>query len=206
MDELELRRIIYSYIKEICHYSQMQVFATSFYQKNYFQLQIDESINGLSNFYLEIQSGIGENQFYTAQQQNEQPQQQNEQPQEQNEQPQQQNEQPQQQNEQPQQQNEKPQEQSEQPQQQNEQQEQPQNGSTKIFTTEELAYYDGGEGRPAYVAVNGVVYDVSSKMRWAGGRHFGLRAGRDVSNQFMGCHQGMLEVLNSLPRIGVLQE
>ncbi len=28
-------------IREICHLSQMQVFATSYYQKNYFQRQID---------------------------------------------------------------------------------------------------------------------------------------------------------------------
>ncbi len=49
MDEFELRRMIYDYIKEICHFSQMQVFSTSSYQKNYFQLQIDEAISGLIN-------------------------------------------------------------------------------------------------------------------------------------------------------------
>lgn len=49
MDEFELRRMIYDYIKEICHFSQMQVFSTSSYQKNYFQLQIDETIGGLIN-------------------------------------------------------------------------------------------------------------------------------------------------------------
>jgi predicted heme/steroid binding protein len=53
VDEFELRRIIYDYIKEISHFSQMQVFSTSSYQRNYFQLQIDEAINGLINFLLE---------------------------------------------------------------------------------------------------------------------------------------------------------
>lgn len=41
-------KVIYNtYIKEICHYSQKQVFATSHQQKNYFQQQIDEAANSL---------------------------------------------------------------------------------------------------------------------------------------------------------------
>jgi cytochrome b involved in lipid metabolism len=31
----------------------------------------------------------------------------------------------------------------------------------KIFTTEELAKYDGKNNQPAYIAVDGIVYDVS---------------------------------------------
>lgn len=53
MDELELRKMIDSYINEICHYSQMQVFATSYYQKNYFQMQIDNTVSNLINLLLE---------------------------------------------------------------------------------------------------------------------------------------------------------
>ncbi len=49
MDEYELRGNVYDYIKEISHYSQMQVFATSSYQKKYFQLQIDETTDELMN-------------------------------------------------------------------------------------------------------------------------------------------------------------
>ena len=33
----------------------------------------------------------------------------------------------------------------------------------KIFTKNELAQYNGQNGQPAYVAVQGVVYDVSGK-------------------------------------------
>jgi predicted heme/steroid binding protein len=47
MEDLELKKIIQNHIKDICHISQMQVFATSYYQKNYFQIQIDERINAL---------------------------------------------------------------------------------------------------------------------------------------------------------------
>ena len=53
MDEVEIRGIIYGYINEICHYSQMQIFATSYYQKNYFQMQIDDTVSNLINLYLE---------------------------------------------------------------------------------------------------------------------------------------------------------
>lgn len=47
MDELLLRKILNKHIKEICHYSQMQVFATSNYQKNYFQVQMNEVVDRL---------------------------------------------------------------------------------------------------------------------------------------------------------------
>jgi hypothetical protein len=68
VDDFELKRIIYDYIKEICHYSQMQVFATSSYQKNYFQYQIDDATNGLINFIQENSVGRVEKQSFTAQQ------------------------------------------------------------------------------------------------------------------------------------------
>lgn len=179
MDDFELKRIIYGHIKEICHYSQMQVFATSFYQKNYFQLQIDEAISELINFYMQNHRPTEEDWLYSVQQQGEQPQEQPE------EQPQ---ELPQ----------EQPQEPIELP------QEPEQNETTRTFTVEELAFYDGKEGRPAYVAVKGIVYDVSMMLRWAGGTHFGLNAGQDLSGEFMGCHLGITDRLEKLPKIGVL--
>lgn len=52
MDELEIRKMIESHINEICHYSQMQVFATSYYQKNYFQMQIDNTVSNLIQLFM----------------------------------------------------------------------------------------------------------------------------------------------------------
>lgn len=49
LDEESLKAIYKHYIKEICHYSQKQIFATSSKQKNYFQLQIDEAAYKLYN-------------------------------------------------------------------------------------------------------------------------------------------------------------
>lgn len=74
----------------------------------------------------------------------------------------------------------------------------------RIFTLEELSQYDGSGGRPAYVAVNGIVYDVSLEPTWGGGTHFSLYAGRDLSNAFNGCH-GRIEVLRNLPKVGILE-
>ena len=74
----------------------------------------------------------------------------------------------------------------------------------RVFTLEELSQYDGKEGRRAYVAVSGVVYDVTDKLRWSGGNHFGLIAGRDLSVEFLQCHIGLEFVLEDLPQIGVL--
>ncbi len=76
----------------------------------------------------------------------------------------------------------------------------------RVFTVEELAQYDGSNGKPAYVAVNGIVYDVSLEATWGGGTHFGMYAGKDLTAQFNGCHGGRLEVLRNLPQVGVLDE
>lgn len=71
------------------------------------------------------------------------------------------------------------------------------------FTLAELANFNGAIGKPAYVAVNGVVYDVSLEATWGGGSHFGLIAGKDLTNQFESCHEREA-ILNSLPVVGVL--
>ena len=49
----------------------------------------------------------------------------------------------------------------------------------KVMTRDELAKYNGQAGQPAYVAVEGVIYDVSAKPAWQGGRHHGNLAGQD---------------------------
>lgn len=222
MDEFELRNILSDYIKEICHYSQMQVFATSSYQKNYFQLHIDEKINELINF---IQAD--RNNAYFGQRSFEallKPEEINQTPEEEgppylfypsegseiqyrpyvqdymnlpdasksNE---------------------------------NVMPELPEGtaapgntaepgntGATeganelREITPQELAENDGSGGKAAYVAINGNVYDVSNIIRWAGGMHFGLRAGNDLTQEFNTCHNGMLERIKNLPIVGVLKQ
>ncbi|WP_261851486.1 cytochrome b5 domain-containing protein [Clostridium folliculivorans] len=76
--------------------------------------------------------------------------------------------------------------------------------SNKVFTLSELAQYDGTKGNPAYVSVNGIVYDVSSISKWSGGTHYGLTAGKDLTAEFETCH-GVPSKLSKLPIVGVLK-
>ena len=71
------------------------------------------------------------------------------------------------------------------------------------FTLEELAKYNGKSGNPAYVAVNGTVYDVTNNATWAAATHFGLSAGKDLTNAFAACHADQ-PVLNKLNIVGKL--
>jgi predicted heme/steroid binding protein len=50
-----------------------------------------------------------------------------------------------------------------------------------VFTMEELSEFDGQDGRPTYVAVDGIVYDFTELPRWAGGTHQGFEAGQDLT-------------------------
>jgi Predicted heme/steroid binding protein len=71
------------------------------------------------------------------------------------------------------------------------------------FTLEELATYNGKNGNPAYVAVNDIVYEVGSNAAWAAATHFGLTAGKDLTEQFNSCHAGQ-QILNKLRVVGKL--
>jgi len=74
----------------------------------------------------------------------------------------------------------------------------------KVFTKAELAKYNGQNGNPAYVAVSGVVYDVTNAKDWSNGQHHGLSAGQDLTQQIAGAPHGT-SVLAGLPVVGKLQ-
>ena len=73
--------------------------------------------------------------------------------------------------------------------------------NTRTFTAEELAKYNGKNGIPAYVAVNGTVYDVTNVAAWGAAMHFGLTAGNDLTTQFAACHAGQA-ILQNIPILG----
>lgn len=74
----------------------------------------------------------------------------------------------------------------------------------KIFTLDELKNYDGKEGRKAYIAVDGVVYDVTNVAAWQGGTHHGNNAGNDVSDRIAKAPHGKstLEKLEIVGKLG----
>lgn len=73
----------------------------------------------------------------------------------------------------------------------------------KTFTLQELKTFDGKNGNPAYVAVNGKVYDVSKSSAWRNGLHAGYKAGEDLTNDMQNSPHGV-RVLEGLPVVGKL--
>lgn len=55
-------------------------------------------------------------------------------------------------------------------------------GAEKTYlTADELRAFDGKNGKPAYVAVDGTVYDVTGVKNWLSGEHKGGKTGKDIS-------------------------
>jgi predicted heme/steroid binding protein len=73
------------------------------------------------------------------------------------------------------------------------------------FTEQELAQYDGKNGRPVYVGYKGEVYDVSSSFLWREGNHQVLHSGGvDLTGAVKQApHTG--EVLKKFPVVGILE-
>lgn len=72
------------------------------------------------------------------------------------------------------------------------------------FTLAELAKFDGLSGRKAYVAVDGIVYDVTNIPQWAMGKHFGYKAGNDLSKGILTSPHGK-GILSKAVIVGTLK-
>jgi predicted heme/steroid binding protein len=78
------------------------------------------------------------------------------------------------------------------------------NNEEKIMITiEELSKYNGKDNNPAYVAHDGIIYDVSNSRAWKKGTHKGNSAGQDVSKLIKRSPHGT-RVLRKLPIVGEL--
>lgn len=77
--------------------------------------------------------------------------------------------------------------------------------TARVLTLTELSRYNGKNGNPAYIAVSGIVYDVTNNAAWAGATHFGLTAGKDLTQEFASCHAGQ-PVLSKLKVVGKMAE
>lgn len=71
----------------------------------------------------------------------------------------------------------------------------------RTLTGDQLSAFDGKDGHPAYVACNGIVYDVSSVPNWKGGHHHGNLAGHDITPAMKRSIHGD-SVLKDLPVVG----
>ena len=73
----------------------------------------------------------------------------------------------------------------------------------KQLTLEELKKYNGEDGNPAYVAIDGIIYDVTDVDPWEGGKHHGNVAGQDLS-EVIGHAPHKHSVLAKLNQVGKL--
>ena len=72
------------------------------------------------------------------------------------------------------------------------------------FTLDELKQFDGREGRLAYIACNGKVYDVTDSFLWIEGDHQGQHvAGKDLTDEIKLAPHGE-ETFERVKQVGVL--
>ena len=77
-------------------------------------------------------------------------------------------------------------------------------GAERKFTLEELKQYDGRDGRLAYIAYKGKVYDVTDSFLWIDGDHQGQHAaGKDLTEDMALAPHGE-ETLERVKLVGVL--
>ncbi len=75
-----------------------------------------------------------------------------------------------------------------------------------ILTLADLANFDGEEGRPAYFAFKGKIYDVTGSKLWAGGNHMKRhKAGADLTDLLSQAPHEKDKIL-SMPEVGRLSE
>lgn len=75
-----------------------------------------------------------------------------------------------------------------------------------VLTLDELAKYDGKNGNPAYVAVDGVIYDVTNVPEWKNGEHNGYTAGKDLTDAIKNVSPHGVSKLKNVPVVGKLAD
>ncbi len=77
------------------------------------------------------------------------------------------------------------------------------NGTLEL-TLDQLKQYDGKNGNPAYVAVDGIIYDVTDVKAWKNGEHNGYSAGNDLTDIIKNKSPHGVKNLEGLPIVGKL--
>ena len=71
------------------------------------------------------------------------------------------------------------------------------------ISVQELATFNGKEGKAAYIGFKGKVYDVTESSQWLDGDHMGHVAGQDLTES-MDIAPHDQEVLEKMKIVGVL--
>ena len=72
------------------------------------------------------------------------------------------------------------------------------------LTLEELSYYNGKDGKPAYIAVQGFIYDVTDSSFWRNGLHNGYEAGQDLTTAIINSSPHGIDNMSRVPKVGIL--
>ena len=75
---------------------------------------------------------------------------------------------------------------------------------TLELTLDQLKQFDGKNGNPAYVAVDGILCDVSNVGPWKNGDHNGYSAGNDLTDIIKNKSPHGVKNLEGLPIVGKL--
>jgi len=76
----------------------------------------------------------------------------------------------------------------------------------KEFDADELAGFNGENGKPAYIAHDGKVYDVSESKLWRKGQHMNRhRSGADLTSDMQAAPHDF-KVLERFPQVGILKK
>ena len=75
-----------------------------------------------------------------------------------------------------------------------------------VLTTEELSKFNGMDGNAAYIAVDGVIYDVTNVAPWKGATHNGYSAGRDLTEEIKTVSPHGVSKLKDVPIVGKLKD
>jgi len=77
---------------------------------------------------------------------------------------------------------------------------------SRELTPEQLFPFDGKEGRPAYIAYKGIIYDITNSRLWKNGQHMMKHhAGTDLSEMLKQAPHGDDKVL-AMPQVGMCVE
>ncbi len=73
------------------------------------------------------------------------------------------------------------------------------------LTLDELAQFDGNDGNKAYIAVDGIIYDVTDHPQWTSGTHRGqFEAGKDYSEEIREIPRHGTSNLDQAEVVGIL--
>lgn len=74
----------------------------------------------------------------------------------------------------------------------------------RIFTLAELSAFHGRDEQPAYVAVDGIVYDLTNSSAWKDGKHNGFTAGTDLTEEIKEVSPHGIKNLEGIKIVGKL--